>query len=537
MNEINKNIDGLFQDSFANYEVKPSSKVWYKVQQGVLPAKISYIYKKSFTGYQQAPGSSIWSAVNARLAWYRFWFFNPYSINVYYLVAALTVAGSGLWLSGVFGSGKSKDETSQNLVTDRAASNDALRNAIPEILMNVQPGIIVPVVNNQFTASSQQKPVGQTTQNQIFVSVESVVAENNSENTTGNRNVEINQPANEVLTANSVNDGVENSTIPTESQKAITKMYLNKLQYPAFALRFNPDPDIWEKLALSQGLRPTPIVPDTLGYDYRGTPIIVAGQYISFEPNYSGFYTGGNIFSTRPEIRITDKSPIFSQNYSYAYNVHVALQSRHLRVLSGLGYSVNSESYQQISSESSIQTRFEYNTFEYQDWQRDTTWLLDLDAWLHGDTVYFPFVDSTLVNLTDSTVEIVYDTIFRKDTALYNNKYTYYEVPLIAGYSFHLKNWSITPQTGVVFGFLSSSAGSYPVSDELSYNMTNMYPMRQVLVSWYAGLNVRYYFMENLGLMAEPWFTRTLTPLYCDNVSLNRNQTRLGIRLGLSIRI
>jgi len=303
-------------------------------------------------------------------------------------------------------------------------------------------------------------------------------------------------------------------------------------------LNYRPEPAYWMNLSfLNYQLRP-PVKPDTLGYNYNGDPIIVDGSYISLEPGYNVFAGKTKLFSSNPEInpRINENI-LYHTDYSYSYGLNVALQEKHLRFVSGINYMKYNEIYHQPKTSQLVENSFGYEYYEYTDWVNDTAWILDLEAWIQGDTVYFGRVDSVLCNFSDSTLVMLSDTTYIFDTLTYSNQFTYVEIPLIGGYTFGTGKLMLTPQTGVILAFLNSASGKYPSSLEQSYAINNLYPLRQFTAKWYAGLNLRWYFANNFGVLAEPWFTADLLPLYSKNVDINRYNISYGIRLGISVRL
>ncbi len=529
----NKHIENLFKDSLGEFHQKPSSKVWFKVQKMVLPAKVKYLCQQSLSGFHHAPSASIWAAVNARLIWFRFLYFNPYTFNVYYLGAAMLVGGLGLAAFTVLNNKTGQYIHTPIALNKRIVETDIdFREAFHQIdRYQQQTAVATGVVyrGNIDAATNKQTVLYSDNHNQVD-NAENAIADSD---VLPGRQVDL-MPDSNIPVAES---SPKISELSTESPIFIQRLPISSFQQK---LKFKPEPYDFERLAFGSFMQlHQPIVPDTLGYDSRGEPIVVAGQYFSYEPFWSVVSGRTHLFSQNEEmaVNLRDNPVEYNIVNTGSSGLHVAFQHRHFRAVSGLAYTNYRETYTQESSTSIVQYSIEHYIRQFEGWQRDTSWILDLNSWLQGDTVYFAFVDSVYFSYSDTIMTVLADTVTKREINQRNAEYAYFEIPIIAGYTFQHRNWYITPQTGLLTGFFTRASGYYPTDTGLSLEMSNLHPLRSVQFSWYAGCNLRYYFSHNVGIMAEPWVTRSLTPAFSKDVALNRYNMRYGLRIGLSVRI
>jgi hypothetical protein len=262
-------------------------------------------------------------------------------------------------------------------------------------------------------------------------------------------------------------------------------------------------------------------------------------MYVAFEP-YIGFsfsrpiYSSINSENSLFALRYTEgTSQVWSQHYGLSINI----VSGNLNISSGLSYAVLNEN---LSIKTTTETISEYSYFDYFESQQtdyDTTFILDLDAWLQGDTIYHAHIDSTQILINDSAILFTSDTAFNTISNLYSNTISYVEIPLIFGYSFGNNKINFTPSAGLITGFLSGASGGYinPITGSHS-EITLLKPYNKILLTLQTSIKLRYYITDNFGILAEPWYRYSLNNIFDNSADIKKTDHRLGLNLGLTYR-
>jgi len=262
MNDKN-NIESLFKESLGGFNAKPSEKVWTKVQHGVMPARIKYIVKSTFSGFRSTPGSKIWGKINAKLVWHRFLYFKPYSFNIYNVAAIVTITAGTIT---AFNLTRQKEEKIEKVISHSHY---------------VQP-------INSFSPENQR--LKYTTQSQTG-SANILSASESIEQTQLSKESAYLHHNSVAQLAVSAHEGFD-TPIPNASSAAAEKSFHPTPERMMFRKIFpfqnyRPDPAYWSNLNFLDYEFRQPVIPDTIGVDFKGDPIVVAGSYLSLEPGYS----------------------------------------------------------------------------------------------------------------------------------------------------------------------------------------------------------------------------------------------------------
>lgn len=150
-------------------------------------------------------------------------------------------------------------------------------------------------------------------------------------------------------------------------------------------------------------------------------------------------------------------------------------------------------------------------------------------------TIYTP--ESGWINMIvgyDKTYEEAYKNVNYDICNI--NRYSYFEIPLLIGYNFKIRNFGIRPSIGVSIGLLYSASGKLPTIDPngfSSINENSLY-LRPVVSNLIFDINFEYHMNENYGLFIKPFYNMGLNSVY-QNYPLSGKYHNAGIKIGLSV--
>ena len=546
-----KNIENLFQDAFEGHLQSPSQKVWNEVDSKLRGARINAFVKNKFAHFTAKPSSYVWTKINAALWIPRFLKFNISQLNIYYIISIAGISIASIWgLSNYNQNNKialplvenrrdlSEIGKPNHSISDNTENNNT-NNTINSIAVNSTNNKVdfTEETNLELEKNSDNK-AQQNNQNTSPSQEHSEIASNTYATSTESEEQKnaIQIPFNNK--PQTIEPKLENNNTENGLQTIINK-WMPILSPKSFHLQYIPSPDTYIQISSNSEIKRDEIVPDTIGYDAFGEPIIIPDTYVSFEP-YIGFsFSQPNFSSLNSEnnllaLRYTGgTSQVWSQHYGLSINII----SGNFSISSGLSYAVLNENLNIKTVTETVSESSYFDYFENQQTDYDTTLILDLDAWLQGDTIYYAHIDSTQIIVSDSAIMFTTDTTFSTISNQYNNTISYVEIPLVFGYSFGNKQINITPSAGLIAGFLSGATGGYINPTTGSYSeITLLKPYNKILLTLQTSIKLRYYITDNFGILAEPWYRYSLNNVFDKSTNIMKTDHRIGLNLGLSYR-
>lgn len=532
----NNNIENIFREVFQGYTEKPSAGSWNKIDNKIKVQRFNYKFKYAFNNFRINPSSNVWQRINSTLWLPRFLTFNISQFNIYYAALILLVAGS---LSTTFYYNKKSEKAglpliSQDISVSRMNKSIITKQSISETNLDYNMEV---VENNDIPNS-----ILYSQQNESIEDIETQIIDNhNAENVIVDfeedrfsENFESISHEDKDLMGNSENSGDNYNYNRFGINRIKHGIKLNNIKLPYI-------PSIKSYLLPKvASLEPRDeIIPDTIAFDAYGEPIVFYNNSVSIEP-YFGVSKAFSQYKALSEesATLTDAYQNgISSKMSYHYGLLVNLKLRNFNISSGLAFANINEVFTIETLERIIAEKPYYEFFDNQYTQYDTTLIIDLDAWLQGDTSYFEVIDTLSITFTDSIQLLSNDTVFNYVTNSYQNSATYFEVPFIFGYSFGGKRLNVNPSIGIVAGFLSGASGYYLNSlTGQTAEITALKPYSKILVSAQASVKLRYYFGDSFGLMLEPWCRHNLNSVYQDIVGVKKSDMRYGVNFGLTYR-
>ncbi|MDD3685404.1 MAG: hypothetical protein PHE56_01435 [Bacteroidales bacterium] len=555
-----QNIEDVFRQGFDDFQMKPSGKVWNGINKQMAGPRLEASYKNAFEGFRINPSEQIWRRVAAAIWFQRFIHFTPFSFNVYYL-AILTTAIIGT--VAVINNSPDLEFVDFDENKYLVQNSDSLQIEDKQIA-SFNELINISVVENEIAGFvEKQNPESDSENTNVFPEV----VLNNNQNETKNQNV---VASNSVLIStskslentsniNSQNPDAVSLANNTQTESSINIAEDKNINNSGISNQIKPNLDLslskvfiknsklltykpqWFEKA-DKAFAGIPeyevIVKDTIGYNYKGEPVVVDKSW--FE---AGLYYSPYLFDVKTK---TLNQELLSNNLMYNKGVQPELSwsaglslsynYNRFRIESGVLFGRQSESFSQMIKAYDTLTVYSYNYFENSAWDYDTTMILDLDEYLQGNIVYIPYVDSSRYYFTDSLLVSKQDSVLQDRLLTAESKLSYFGVPIIGGYEFSYGKFIITPKAGVVLGILQNHSGTaYRILDGNIVEVSAL-DFNKFTLNYYGAINLQYRTGEHFGLFAEPYMSGALISEFKKLNPADRRSTRYGVRLGISYR-
>lgn len=258
-------------------------------------------------------------------------------------------------------------------------------------------------------------------------------------------------------------------------------------------------------------------ITDNQGFKYRKGFRPVIKKYLSFgfSPEYN--------FAQKECIY---KLPKFYFNTNIGYGLSIF--SKNFALSTG-GFYLYQSNPQSITDEwyeikNTNRTYIEHNYY----WDVDTVWFLNLDSLLEGDTVYFPYYDSTLIHSADTFV------VQRSDTTSFSykgkniNALHKISVPIIFSKYFKYKRSKLFISVGAIFNY-NFYTSSYLYSPVIHSYTKIFYSKFQIYM--FNELSYEYFFKpKKISTFFSIYGTMPVLSEY--NFGQNTNDLKIGIGVG-----
>lgn len=186
-----------------------------------------------------------------------------------------------------------------------------------------------------------------------------------------------------------------------------------------------------------------------------------------------------------------------------------------------------------------IQTGLVYSEFKQnRNYNHSFKALDSLNSYLEVDTVFGwvfdpPNLGESIILGFDTTFFPVYD-----ETNEGYNKWTYLEMPLIAGYKFHSGRFSFDIGTGFSCGFLLNVEGNIPHLTEKNRftELTDIKPeMNKYLFNYILQAGVSYHLTPNWSIRLSPFYKQNLNSVFDSNYPVDQKFRSIGINFGFKV--
>lgn len=559
-----QNIEDVFRQGFDDFQIKPSGKVWNGINKQMTGPRLEASYKNAFEGFRINPSEQIWRRVAAAIWFQRFIHFTPFSFNIYYLaiittaiVGTVAIVNNPQYLDFVdFNENKYLVQNSDSLAIEQNqiksfeefVNISVVENRIADFVDKQQPTVeneIILNASNIAIEDTKNENVQQSRttnailntnsgkgQNKVLVDSEnnnSYSVDNSSQNTNS-----VDDNSGKIANSQEINSAESNIDINFDSKFGLHKITVNRNSF----LKYKPE---WFENAdrVFVGLpKYDVIVKDTIGYNYKGEPVVVDKSW--FE---AGLYYSPYLFDVKSNTlnqELVSNNLMFKNGVnpqlSWSAGLSLSYNYNRFRIESGALFGSQSESFSQMVNAYDTLTVYSYNYFENSKWDYDTTMILDLDEYLQGNIVYIPYVDSTMFYFADSLLVSHQDSVLQDKLLTAKGKMSYFGVPIIGGYEFAYGKFIITPKAGVVFGFLMNQTGTgYRISDGKIVEISAL-DINKLTLNYYGAINLQYRKGEHIGVFVEPYISGAMISEYKKSNPADRRSTKYGVRLGISYR-
>lgn len=577
----NQNIEDLFRSGLEDYSVNPSGKVWSGINKKLAGPRFEALYRNAFNGFKISPSEQLWRRI-AALVWFnKFIHFTPFSFNIYYL-AIITSAVIGTVVTVDNNTNLDFVHFEQKSAISVNAEKDTvnfIKMPFAEVLADnyTEWELTYNQKNSEKNAETAEVVAKDEKSNETTKTLASFAINNENTNSISGQKASLstevpaesnsmkNTVADRILPGETKNSEVTNTTSSVANNEAnsetgkitdynkenttdIADKEINsvvkdlmpprlKVNYK-YMLTYKPQ---WSELAdiAFEGVPELDVIThDTIGYNYLGDPVVVEKSWFTAEAFFSPYMCDYNyeLLNQELESNYNFYSANKKSGFIYSAGLGFSYTNNRFRVETGVAYHIlNGNINREIACYDTL-TSYVFNYFEAEKWDYDTTMILDLDEYLHGNIVYIPYVDSTLVTYTDSIETAYKDSVLVNKLILANNRYHIIDIPLIAGYEFAYGKFSVTPKAGIIAGIVVKNSGTaFNIMDGQIYDAA-LLPVNRVLFDYYAAVNLQYRISEHTSVFVEPHIRGDINSMYRETYAISEKTRKYGIKTGISFR-
>jgi hypothetical protein len=158
------------------------------------------------------------------------------------------------------------------------------------------------------------------------------------------------------------------------------------------------------------------------------------------------------------------------------------------------------------------------------------------------DTTYQLVIDSVFTQIIDSLRNGLWTTRdFRGSNEGYasllkgKNTYTYFEIPLMLGYDWRIKNFSIGLKAGIGFGILTQQTAYYLSTDERRIEPYLIEQSNKLVYNVIVRPDFNYWLGKNWGISCSPFMRMNLNNLK-QNPTERNSYRNIGVQAGINYR-
>lgn len=152
-----------------------------------------------------------------------------------------------------------------------------------------------------------------------------------------------------------------------------------------------------------------------------------------------------------------------------------------------------------------------------------------------SDTSWFYVTETNEIFLHDSSSTDITDTIHNEKIHNFANRYKYFEIPLIVGYSFRKGRLNTSLKAGIISSFLweisGQSMAGQSENDVISLSRDDFPTVRFDI---YSSLEARYSIGSRYFVFGEMFYRQSLSPIFSRN-NVNYRFSSYGLKFGTGI--
>lgn len=235
-----------------------------------------------------------------------------------------------------------------------------------------------------------------------------------------------------------------------------------------------------------------------------------------FSTMYSNLkFTSENIYQEYS----TSNNKAVNPRIAFAAGVNTSYDRGNTKLITGLGVSILRSNFNYFNSEYTIDSIPYYKYYQKTFIKIDTILFINIDTLLAtGDTVYQVFQDTNYIQKLDSAIYKRADTTTFNTNENKNNKYIYLEIPFIIGKSYKFSNFQITPNVGIISGFMLNSTGKLVSLIDINQSVDFKEETKKSFInlSLYCGFKFEYYISNKINFTLNPFYRRSINSIFSD---------------------
>ncbi|MBI4944793.1 MAG: hypothetical protein HY840_00170 [Bacteroidetes bacterium] len=520
------NIEDLFKNTLEGHKVEPKTNVWNGIRRKLWVREFRLFFRNSFENFKIDPSASVWPAIVRKLWLYQFLRFSPSTFNIYYVGLTAALLSGIYFLPDISGN---KEITASNNITPEIKKENTITKPIPPL-----------VVPSNTTSNSAliANNTGET--RKIETDVKTTSAKKAEQNNNAivnflNKGTAKNIPANKFFTKQQANP--DNFLVAFNAEAPVNNTVIsNENRQPA-------EMTLENILSIKPHLPITPFketYPDTVAFNVIGMPIIIENALWSVDAywmpmiNQSSFTSKNTEFDSYVKMRKNQTSQAFSFP-SFGASVNFSYKNWIFQV--GLAYTQLTEKIRVPNTVTYGNPHSTIYNSHHGYFINDSIGFLNLDSLLgpNHDTVwiYIPYPRWNVVNSS-----LIIDSYDSANVATYKeiiNKYSYLEIPVMAGYQVKNNKFSFALKGGIAFGFLMSANGktiSPSGYNSLNLENTNL-PFVQTNFTLLFGFGINYHLTYKLAIFGEPVIRKNLNSMFENRLKITQKFQSGGVKFGV----
>lgn len=523
------NIEDFFKDSFDDFEQSPSGDLWGKIDEKISGNDVQQVYKTAFDNFASSPSANVWDNIYRRLILIRFFRFQPNTFNVYYSAAGIILAT--LIFVGLFNSSPSKtnksninssigkNEKSKDLaVVEDPRKGESDRNSSKKDGNSEKD--VVKSLNDPSKNKNQSRPA----KNVVPVNTAPTLQQEI------NRRLQENQKAKQKNTSYFRNSVIQ--TDDTQLAYSITNEQKKSEKTSDVSLML-----LSSKKFGGLNLNLTDWKPDSIVFNAQGNPIILQLTRFSLSAYCSGAQNQPLFIPSNSEHQTYSNyvDSLTSPDYSVSYGLDFAYTYKNFIFQTGLSMQTFTEGFKNRQTQLDIVQKPYTNYFDRLVSSWDTVWFLNLDSLLQGDSVWVPVPVETTYTVRDSNILYTNDTLKQYLYKKEQNKYRYFEIPLMVGYQVKDNRFTYSLKAGIITGILQAVKG-YNVSSDNKFTSLDLAnnPFGKYHFSAILSLGVSYNFNGHWSVFGEPYIRRSINSVFEKNYLLAKKFSSGGLKVGIN---
>ena len=196
----------------------------------------------------------------------------------------------------------------------------------------------------------------------------------------------------------------------------------------------------------------------------------------------------------------------------------------------GLGFSFYREMLNFNFLQILYDTSYSTSIFQHQIAVYDTTWYIDLDSLVNGDTVWRYYVDTSYTTVYDTITVQNVDTTKKIYKYKSRNLYKRFDIPIFLSYNFDYQRFTFTPTLGVIFSILYYEKGKY-----VDENFNKAFVFRRLDLFFYTGFYASYKINDHFSLFLGG-FSKFSYPYFYSYNEKRINFYSFGLSFGFNIK-